>query len=334
MQSSKRDFLKYLGFHTAGPNLNSMQQQDKKESIHAVCGCGRTLVPVYGLNGTRIGLTHESIEDEEHHCEYFSSLTSKPSPVIEGESKAIKLLQKWIDIVDDEDSNGGGISRIITEARRLLEPSTVEPMEEKDLLGNGTDIPEWFNDWMKGEFNNKNGARLLKLGAKKAFRAILAHPPVIEIGETADSEDDGKDEDRLAYAYEERDEAIEKFNKLLKSSMAPLITDIFVLWLNERIGEQEILMDRENQKTEPYQAYYGAWNMLDQVKEKYLSFKASHPAPDPIVEKTEKQVRVTLRNGYIATVSPNASPELLDALTKMVDLAKAMPDAPKEQPDL
>lgn len=47
--------------------------------------------------------------------------------------------------------------------------------------------------------------------------------------------------------------------------------------------------------------------------------------------KDYTRIHVNLPNGAAAAVSPDASPELLNALTKMVDLAKAMPDAPTEQ---
>lgn len=47
----------------------------ENEGVNAVCGCGRTLIPVLDKSGKKIGVAHETIEDEEHHSGYFRSLT-------------------------------------------------------------------------------------------------------------------------------------------------------------------------------------------------------------------------------------------------------------------
>jgi len=62
--------------------------------------------------------------------------------------------------------------------------------------------------------------------------------------------------------------------------------DPFIVWLDAQSNEQEKLMDAENRKQEPYQVHYGAWNMLDQVKEKYL---ALFSAPSSVIEGEVKE---------------------------------------------
>lgn len=44
-----------------------------------LCFCGKPLEPVLDDSGKRIGVTHLTIEDEEHHSELFSSLRAMDS---------------------------------------------------------------------------------------------------------------------------------------------------------------------------------------------------------------------------------------------------------------
>lgn len=83
----------------------------------------------------------------------------------------------------------------------------------------------------------------------------------------------------------ENEEAVDRFLDgwdYLEEIPAPAASpDVFMAWIEEQVIEQEQLMDKENRKQEPYAAYYGAWNMLEQVKEKYLSLM---PAASPVMD--------------------------------------------------
>lgn len=58
-------------------------------------------------------------------------------------------------------------------------------------------------------------------------------------------------------------------------------------------------------------------------------------SPSPSLPETEQEphIRVQLKDGSIANVSPNASPELLKAMETMVELAKKMPDPDQPVPE-
>lgn len=36
-----------------------------------VCGCGKTLIPAFDDRGNRIGVTHETPEDDDFHMAFF-----------------------------------------------------------------------------------------------------------------------------------------------------------------------------------------------------------------------------------------------------------------------
>ena len=43
-----------------------------------VCGCGKLLTPLHNAEGKRIGVTHETIEDEDYHIWYFTGRGYNP----------------------------------------------------------------------------------------------------------------------------------------------------------------------------------------------------------------------------------------------------------------
>ena len=53
----------------------------------------------------------------------------------------------------------------------------------------------------------------------------------------------------------------------------------FIEWLDERINANEDLMDKENRKMEPDQYYYGAWQVLEAAKEKFISLQSQTTQP-------------------------------------------------------
>ncbi|WP_353166720.1 hypothetical protein [Empedobacter brevis] len=44
----------------------------KENKIVSICGCGKPLYAVFNENGKRIGVTHQS-EDEDYHFKYYST---------------------------------------------------------------------------------------------------------------------------------------------------------------------------------------------------------------------------------------------------------------------
>ncbi|WP_312698188.1 hypothetical protein [Sphingobacterium mizutaii] len=44
---------------------------EDKENM--TCSCGRMLIPIYDKNGKRIGVTHETIEDEDYHLNFWTA---------------------------------------------------------------------------------------------------------------------------------------------------------------------------------------------------------------------------------------------------------------------
>ena len=48
-----------------------------------MCGCGRPLIPSYDENGKRLGVTHESSEDEDWHMGFWGGFRADIS---EGDS--------------------------------------------------------------------------------------------------------------------------------------------------------------------------------------------------------------------------------------------------------
>lgn len=80
------------------------------------------------------------------------------------------------------------------------------------------------------------------------------------------------------------------------------------------------------------------WNKCVTCKAQFMGDKRAvqcEPCATKMIEeaggKDYAYIHMKLPNGAAATVSPNASPELLNALTKMIDLAKDVPPAPTEQ---
>ena len=49
---------------------------ENKNEIISICGCGRPLIAINGEDGKRIGVTHQTTEDEEYHSNYFRSLVA------------------------------------------------------------------------------------------------------------------------------------------------------------------------------------------------------------------------------------------------------------------
>lgn len=50
------------------------EQLPYKERVIDICACGAPLYPVLDKNGKRIGVTHETLEDEDYHFQFFASL--------------------------------------------------------------------------------------------------------------------------------------------------------------------------------------------------------------------------------------------------------------------
>lgn len=50
-----------------------MTNGKEPEKSVGICQCGKPLFPVYNSEGRRIGVSHNS-EDEDYHNEYFSNL--------------------------------------------------------------------------------------------------------------------------------------------------------------------------------------------------------------------------------------------------------------------
>ena len=53
-----------------------------EKQVIGICACGAPLYPVLNENGERIGVTHETLEDDDYHFQFFASLRIRP---IEGE---------------------------------------------------------------------------------------------------------------------------------------------------------------------------------------------------------------------------------------------------------
>lgn len=133
-----------------------------------------------------------------------------------------------------------------------------------------------------------------------------------------------------------------KMRKLTESKPSPAIEDeksvhpIYKGWDSVKlIGRARARHKELIEKGWDWRSFYSGWleGRSGMLQEMLTEYDASHPAPALIVgeREEEKHVHVNLPNGATATVSPDHSPELLNALTKMVDLAKAIPDAPAEQ---
>ena len=43
------------------------------EKNNELCGCGKPLISVFDINEKKIGVTHETYEDEDYHLLYFST---------------------------------------------------------------------------------------------------------------------------------------------------------------------------------------------------------------------------------------------------------------------
>ena len=48
------------------------------ERVLGICLCGAPLYPVLDGNGDRIGVAHETIEDDDYHFKFFAGLKIEP----------------------------------------------------------------------------------------------------------------------------------------------------------------------------------------------------------------------------------------------------------------
>lgn len=50
-----------------------------------VCGCGYLLYPLYDAIGNRVGVTHATYEEDDHHTSYFSGFEVSLPPATKEE---------------------------------------------------------------------------------------------------------------------------------------------------------------------------------------------------------------------------------------------------------
>ena len=44
------------------------------ERVLGICACGAPLYPVLDDKGNRVGVTHETVEDDDYHFKFFAGL--------------------------------------------------------------------------------------------------------------------------------------------------------------------------------------------------------------------------------------------------------------------